>query len=250
MDLKPAGARSYEPNSLLPGATFENAMLLLEFYQISGNKKFLNQVPAAIAWLESTRLPEEKTQNGRYTHSTFIEVDTNRPIYVHRKGSNVTYGYYYNDYNDDHLLSHYGGKTRIPIDKLKQEYSRLNALTLEELTADSPLAVGEFARDTPPQKFNNLNRVTFDRVPDQTRVKEIINSLDDMGRWLMTGGMTSNPYLGDGQKQELGDEYASLNVGDETDTSPYRDTTGQEYLSTGKYIMNMKLLVNFIESEK
>jgi len=250
MDLKTAGARSYEPNGLLPGATFHNTMLLLEFYQMTGNKKYLNQVPAAIDWLERTRLPDGKTENGKYTHSTFVEVDTERPIYVHRKGSNVTYGYYYSDYNDDHLLSHYGGKTRIPIDKLKQEYSRLSALSLEELTADSPLAVGAFAQDIPPQKFFNLNRVAFDRIPDHTMVKEIVNSLDELDRWLITGGMTTNPYVGDGKKQELTDEFASVNVGDETDTSPYRDTTDQEYISTRKYIMNMKLLVNFIESVK
>jgi PelA/Pel-15E family pectate lyase len=250
MDLNPAGARSYEPNALLPGTTYKNAMLLIEFYQITGNKKYLNQVPAAIEWLERTRLPEEQTQNGRYTHSTFVEVETGRPIYVHRKGSNVTFGYYYSDYNDEHLLSHYGGKTSIPVDKLKQEYARIGALSLEELTAGSPLAVGEFIREIPPRKFYNLNRVTVERIPDQATVKEIINSLDDTGRWLMTGGMTSNPYKGDGQKKDLTDEFASLHVGDETDTSPYRDNTGQKYLSTGKFIMNMRLLVNFIESVK
>ena len=250
MDLNPAGARTYEPNALLPEATFENAFLLLEFYQMTGNKKYLNQVPAAIDWLERTRLPDEQTQNGRYTHATFLEVDTNRPIYVHRKGSNVTYGYYYTDYNDHLHLSHYGAKDRIPVDKLRQEYERLSEMSVEELTADSPLAFGDFARNLPPQKFYNLNRVVFDRVPDQDRVKEIVNSLDEQNRWLVKGGMTSNPYVGDGQKQELGDEYASKNVGDETDTSPYRDTSDQEYLSTGKYIMNMKLLINYINSEK
>lgn len=250
MDLKPAGARSYEPEALLPEATFENALLLLEFYRITGDKKYLNQVPAAIDWLEKTRLPDEKTQNGRYTHATFLEVDTDRPIYVHRKGSNVTYGYYYSDYNEERLLSHYGGKTRIPIDKLKQEYSRLRAMSLEELTADSPLAVGEYARDVPPQTFFNLNRVIYDHVPDLSTVNEIINSLDNENRWLMTGGMTSHPYIGEGQNQEHTDEYASATVGDETDTSPYRDTSDQEYLSTGKYIRNMKLLINYIESEK
>jgi PelA/Pel-15E family pectate lyase len=250
MDLNPAGARSYEPIALLPQVTFENAMLLLEFYKITGNKKYLNQVPAAIEWLEKTSLPGEKTLNGRYTHSTFVELNTDRPIYVHRKGSNAAYGYYYSDYEDSHLLSHYGGKTSVPVEVLKQEYARLSTLSIEELTADSPLKVGAYAKEVPPQKFYNLNRESFDRVPDTTTVKRILNSLDDTGRWLMTGGMTSHPYVGDGQNQELTENYASINEGDETDTSPYRDTTDQEYLSTGKYIMNMRLLINFIESEK
>ncbi len=223
---------------------------MLEFYKITGNKKFLNQVPAAIDWLELTKLPDEKTQNGRYTHAAFIEEDTNRPIYVHRKGSNVKYGFYYTDYNDDRPLSHYGAKRYIPIDELKQEYSFLSTLSIEELTADSPLAVGSYARESPPQKFYKLNREEFDIVPGLEQVEGIIESLDKQNRWLITGGRTSNPYIGDGQNQELTDKFASLNVGDETDTSPYRDTSNQEYLSTGKFIENMRLLINFIESKK
>ena len=248
MEMNPAGARSYEPKALLPGTTFENAMLLLEYYQITGDTRYLDQVPPAIEWLERTKLPAEKTGNGRYTHATFIEVETEKPIYVHRKGSNVTHGYYYSDYDDRSLLSHYGGKTRIPIEELKNEYSQLSALSLEELTADSPLAVGEYANDVPPQQFFDLNRVSFDHIPDKAAVTQIIQALDDQDRWLMTGGMTSNPYVGDGQNKEQTDQYASQHVGDETDTSPYRDTTDQEYLYTGLYIRNMKLLINYIES--
>ncbi len=250
MELNPAGARSYEPLALLPSTTYENAMLLLEFYKITGNQKYLKQVPAAIEWLENTKLPEEKTAEGRYTHSTFIEVETGRPIYVHRKGSNVIHGYYYTDYNDDKLLSHYGGKTNIQIEELKQEYASLSSMSRDEAMADSPLMAGEFAADLAPQKHYDLNRFSFDRIPDPARVEEIINSLDSQNRWLTNRGMTSNPYVGDGQNQELTDEYASMHVGDITDTSPYRDTTGQEYISTGLYTMNMKLLVNYIKSQK
>jgi hypothetical protein len=250
MELNPARARTYEPEALLPGTTFENASLLLKFYQITGNKKYLNQVPATIAWLERTGLPENKTQDGRYTHSTFVEVGTDRPIYVHRKGSNVKYGYYYYDYSDDKLLSHYGGKTIITIENLKQEYARLSTMSPEKVTEGSPLRIGEFTGDVNPQKFYNLNRDSFDEIPDPAVVKEIVNALDNENRWLIKQGMTSNPYMGEGQKQELTDKVASMHVGDETDTSPFRDTTEQEYLFTGQYLRNMKLLINFIESAK
>ncbi len=91
---------------------------------------------------------------------------------------------------------------------------------------------------------------TFDEIPDPARVKEIVHSLDNENRWLTKQGMTSNPYIGDGQKQEHTDKFASMDVGDETDTSPFRDTTGQEYISTGLYLRNMKLLINYIESVK
>jgi hypothetical protein len=36
-------------------------------------------------------------------------------------------------------------------------------------------------------------------------------------------------------------------VGDETDTSPYPDSTGQAYISTGLYINNMRLLIHYLD---
>jgi hypothetical protein len=48
-------------------------MLLLKFYEYTGDRKFLKGVPDAIQWLEKVKLPKNQTDNGRYTHSTFIE---------------------------------------------------------------------------------------------------------------------------------------------------------------------------------
>lgn len=64
------------------------------------------RVPDAIRWLENTKLPKSQVE-GLRTHPTFIEVGTNKPIYVHRKGSNVKFGTYYVDNKDEKLLSHY-----------------------------------------------------------------------------------------------------------------------------------------------
>ena len=92
------------------------------------------------------------------------------------------------------------------------------------------------------------SQAVFDEIPDRTGVEQIIGSLDMQGRWLVTGAKTSNPYKGDGMNQEPTLKYASTNVGDETDTSPYPDTTDQEYISTGQYILNMQLLINYINA--
>jgi len=248
--LKPAAARTYEPEALLPSTTFGCAMSLLRFYELTGERKYLVRVPDAIEWLEKTRLPDGQTQNGRYTHSTFVEPGSNKPIYVHRKGSNVIYGYYYSDYNDDKLLSHYGGKTSIRIEELKAKYDSLNALEPSEVVKNALLLPSEFTENTTPQKFNDGNPDFSSFVPDEARVEKIINSLDSQDRWLTNRGMTSNPYIGDGQHQELTEKFASTHVGDETDTSPFRDNSGQEYLSTRTYIINMKLLMNFLESKQ
>ena len=250
MSLETAGARTYEPKALMPGATFGNAMSLLTFYQYTGDKKFLVRVPDAIKWLEKSSLSKDKDGNNNYIYPTFVELGTNKPFYVHRIGSNSKYGKYFVDYNDNKLLSHYGGKRGIPVNRLKEEYNRIAALTTEEATKDSPLKVESFKGIGTPQSFYDLNRSYFSFTPDENQVRGIINSLDSENRWLVKHASKSNPYVGDGQKQEQTDEYASTNVGDETDTSPYRDTSDQDYVSTSEYIRNMSMLISYIRSVK
>lgn len=248
-DCKIAGARSYELEALLPGTTIENAAIMLRFYAYTGDKKFISRIPDAISWLEQTRLPDDKTENGIYTHPMFVEPITNKPIYVHRKGSNVKYGYYYSDYNDSNLLIHYKGKCRIPIDMLKAEYERLVSLPVDELTKDSPLKEGRFTQPETPQKFYPVNRTWGRDSSDEKNVEEIIATLDKQNRWVAKHVMTSNKYIGDGTKQELTDEFSGTFVGDNTDTSPFIDTSDQEYVSTALFIKNMRTLINYLNSE-
>lgn len=251
LQMEPAGARTYEPAAYLPRATFANAMMLLKFYQYTGDRKYLVHVPDAIAWLEKTKLPVSMTENGRYTHPLFVEIGTDKPIFVHRKGSNVTYGYYYVDYNDGKLLGHMNGKGSINIQRLKDEYARLSAMTPEQVTADSPLKPGPYPGEGTPQHSFPLNRSFFsNRNTTADEAKTIIGQLDKNNRWLTKHASISNPYIGDGQLKEPTDEYASTKVGDNTDTSPYTDTSNADYISTQAYIRNMYMLMGYVKSLK
>ena len=245
-----AGARTYEPAGLLPSTTMRNAMLLLRFYEYTGEKKFLVCVKHAIRWLEETKLPEDKAEDGKYTHPTFVEPGTNRPVYMHRKGSNSKYGYYYHDYNDRNLLAHYHGKCRVPVEMLKEAYQKVIALSPEELSANSPFIIAPFSGEGTPQTFYELSHKRMRMPVTEKLVRKIVNGLDQQGRWLVKHAMTSHPYAGDGQKQEPTDQYASTFVGDETDTSPFRDPSEQEYISTNEYIRNMEALINYLHPEK
>jgi Pectic acid lyase len=249
MAMETEGARTYEPKAFMPAPTFANAMLLLKFYQYTGDRKFLVHVPDAIKWLEATKLPASESDGFR-THPTFVEIGTNKPLYVHRKGSNVKYGYYYTDFSNKNLLGHYNGRRFVPVDQLRKEYERVSALSAEEATKNSPLKPGQFDKEGIPQKFYDLNRDASSRVPDEAQVKELLRTLDSQGRWLVKHASISNKYIGDGQKQEPTDAFASTNVGDETDTSPYRDPSDQEYISTGDYLKNVSLLLNYFQSVK
>lgn len=249
-NMQTAGARSYEPAALMPSTTFTNAMLLLKFYQYTGERKYLDRVPDAIRWLEETRLPEQQTTVDGATHPTFIDKDTQKPVYVHRKGSNVIHGSYYTDDDDRNLLSHYGGKCHISIEQLKKEYARVTNLSIEEATKDSPLRIGQFEGIGTPQSYYDLNRLPMRMPVNKEMVREVIGALDAQHRWLTRHATVSNPYIGDGTREEQTDRYASTNVGDEADTSPYRDPSDQLYLSTGEFIRNMNLLIQYITASK
>jgi hypothetical protein len=51
-------------------------------------------------------------------------------------------------------------------------------------------------------------------------------------------------------KTDPTDAYASKNVGDETDTSCYRDDSDQDYISTNAFIRNMTVLINYMNAVK
>jgi hypothetical protein len=246
MKMEPAGARSYEPAALLPTTTAGNCRLLMKFYQFTGDPKYLAGIPKAIEWLEKVKLPNSMNAGGRYSHPLYVDPNSNKPIFVHRKGSNVKFGYYYADSNDGNLLGHMSGKRYIDIQKLRNEYlsisasprsSRKDSISKQTLVANSKL-VTMFEDDE-----QELDITT-------AKVQEIIGKLDTQGRWLTQHVMISNRYSGEGKKAEPSDDYASTMVGDDTDTSPYRDLTDTEYISTPLYIQNMRALSQFINFAK
>jgi len=252
MKLEPVGARTYEPDAIMPGYTRAHVNLLMRFYKLTGDRKFLARIPEALEWLENCKLPASMTEGGKYTHAVFVEIGTDKPIFVHRRGSNVIHGEYYFNYKDDKPVRHYGSKSKINVDALRKEYEKVAAMSVEEATKGSPLLVGRHTDDLNPQaayshSFSGIGR----RKPDDAAVKKVIAALDGKDRWLSKNQQTSNPYIGDGTKTELTDAYAPKFVGDDTDTSPYTlQDSDQDYIATRTYVANMKTLMNYILNEK
>lgn len=243
--LNVAGARTYEPAAYLPSYTYNNCLLLLKFYQYTGDRKYVEAIPSAIQWLKKVKLPLAQTENGKYTHSLFVDTTTDKPIYVHRRGTNVHNGRYYTDQNDKKLLAHMFGKRTLDISFLEASYQKALVQDLVLLTKDSPLK-----RKRALLYFNRYDGPTIDRVPSEAEVRRILDAMDDMGRWLVNNVMISHPYTGDGKGFSTSEAYATTHVGDETDTSPFRDTSDQQYISTPEYIKNMQVLIKYIQSRK
>ena len=135
LDLKPGAARSYEPAALSPGTTVNNIHLLLDYYKITGDRRFLRGIPEALAWLESATLPPGHSTEG-HTHAQFVEVGTGKPLYAHREGTGIEDGRYWVDYEPSNFPGHYGMQIRLDLAPCRAEYERVFALTPEEAMAE------------------------------------------------------------------------------------------------------------------
>lgn len=248
LDLKPAAARTYEPNALHTGTTAANVRQLMNFYRMTGETKFLARIPEALDWLESVRLPEGKGSGDRH-FPTFIELGTNRPIYVHRRGSNVVNGEYYWDYSPEAPLGHYSAYRAIDVAALRREYEALKALPPEEAVASSPLhATGE----VPLPRYFVVDLETGSDLNAQTAAEpdDIVRTLNEDGWWPTPLRATSNPYRGDGPSEPAPGDFRSTHVGDATDTSPYTTDTPVIGISTATYIANMSRLIQALVSDR
>jgi PelA/Pel-15E family pectate lyase len=240
-DLKPAGARTYEPKALVTHTTASNIRQLMNFYQMTGDKRFLARIPEALAWLESVRLPKGQEHDGK-AFPTFIEIGTNRPLYVHRTGSNIVNGRYYVDYNPEATISHYSAWRAIDLDSLRREYEALAAIPGDVAAKDSPLRKG---RQPLPRYFVEGEDAGSDLNASfrNQSAAEIIASLNKDGWWPTELRATSHPYAGPGPRTPVPGDYRTTRVGDYSDTSPYIADKPVIGISTAGYIANMVKLI-------
>ena len=247
-DLQPAHARSYEPRSINTGTTAHIIMKLMDYYRLTGETKFLSGIPAAIQFLESMKLPESEAKKWKQPARDnailvprFIDPESGKPLYVHRKGSNVTNGGYYIDQNIEKTIGHYSSATYINISSLKEAYARTIALPKKEATKNSP-----FVQDTciSLDKFYYQPR-RYGRK--STSAEMLMKSLTKEGYWLSPIKQISNIYKPAPEIAASDDtRYMETMVGDEYDTSPYTPEKEIMGISTGIFIENMTTLIHEI----
>ena len=210
MEMKPVAARTIEPASVMPGQTASCIRDLMNFYRITGDRKYLERIPEALEWLENSYLPEDHKINERVTHATFYEIGTNKPLYAHSEGTGIEDGRCWVDHNPENLLPYYGMQHRIDVPALKRQYERVKALTPEE-------AMKEWQATQRPGPARKVS-------PD--RVWKIIEAMDKRGAWV---------------------EEITIPDFDDVVSNPPRKLKG---ISTGTYIRNMRILTNYLKSIK
>jgi PelA/Pel-15E family pectate lyase len=253
-DLRPVGARTYEPDALVTSTTAGNISLMLDFYEWTGDARFLERIPEAIAWLESVRLTGDLPLPGR-EFPTFIEIGTNRALINHRRGSNVVNGAYYQDYDPERAITHYSQWRAIDLDGLRARHERVRALAPAEAIAASPLQ--KQAQFSLPRLFTTRSIEVSDlnsnagegRVerPAAAQVAELANSLNDAGYWPTPLTAVSNPYTGDGSATPAPGDFSTTLVGDASDTSPHVTDSPEIGISTGTFIRNMSALLQVVD---
>jgi PelA/Pel-15E family pectate lyase len=247
LDLKPAGARTYEPLSLATHTTAANLRMMMQFYRLTGDARYLARVPEAIDWLESLRLPPDPARRGR-DFPTFIEIGTDRPRYVHRRGSNVVNGRYYWDYDPAAPLGHYGAWRAIDIDALRREYRTLREMPREEILRDSPLRT---PGTVPLPRFAVSLDVGSDlNAQPAANAGEAVRTLNAEGWWPTMLRATSNAYIGPGPRRPPPGDFRTTHVGDASDTSPFTTDRPVVGISTATYIANMALLIRALEERR
>lgn len=249
-DLQPAHGRSYEPRAINTATTVQMIYQMMEYYRLTGESKFIAGIPAAINFLESMQLPySEQERYGKTRKSEadlfvprFIEPDTGKPLYVHRKGTNVANGRYYTDQDISNTITHYSSGAFINIDRVKKAYEDIKNTPIGELTKESPLLSN--AR-VPLKKY-------YSRKPSVSKsgneVATIIKELSKEGYWLTPLRSISNPYKA--CPPMLASEetkYASTLVGDAYDTSGFSAEGKVMGISMADYIANMMKLIGYLD---
>jgi hypothetical protein len=244
LDLKPAGARSYEPRALVTHTTAANVESLIRFYRLTGETKFLARIPDALGWLERMQLPAGAAPAGR-THPTFVEIGTDRPLYVHRRGSNVVNGAYYVDYDPANTIGHYSAFRRVDLPRLRRLYEEAKAMRGPEATKGSPLVPG--AGMVPlPRFFTWTDGAAPAPESDPARIAA---ELTPDGAWIAPLGFNSHPYSGPGAATVAPGDFSRTHVGDTTDTSPFPDETIKG-ISVAAYVRNMGVLIRALEMRR
>jgi hypothetical protein len=237
LDGKPAAARTYEPLSLTTHTTATNLGLLLKFHRLTGDSKYLARIPEALDWLEGLTLPPGVAPSGR-THPTFVELGTNRPLYVHREGSNVVNGRYYVDHDPKSTLAHYSSFRRVDVAGLRKQYAEATTLRPDEAMRGSPLAPGAGSRPLP--------RFVAVEAGGDGEPRQVIASLTPEGYWLVPLGYNSHRFTRQATAALVPGDFSQTHVGDATDTSPYPDDSLRG-ISTAGYIRNMSVLIRALE---
>jgi PelA/Pel-15E family pectate lyase len=207
-DLRPAKARDYEPASLSVSDTMENLRCLMDMYELTGDRRYLEPVPRTLEWLDKS-----VTADGSI--GTFLEEGSNRPMAAKFEGDSGDISSVRITYNLAEAMGGYGFEWKnFSTKDTRQRYESLKSATWRDPLAVKPAATSPGAALTRAQGM-------------ELDVKRIVASLDSLGRWTEDGRMYTKRYC---YKNEMEYEGPDLKNG---------------WVRTGTFIKNLNLLTEY-----
>ena len=219
LDMKPAWGRTFEIGTVSAGQTVSNIHDLMRFYQTTGDRRYLEPIPKALDWLETARM--HPSPDASFTHTTFYEMGTNRPVFMRRIGTSYKDIHFVKTYQPQGAYP-YGVRLALNIDALGDQYRRMSEQTPEEVRAEYRRAHATDRPPTIPLVSRSVDYRTM--AADPAEIRQLIDALDDRGGWVV--------------------ENHVLNVADPIHGPP---TVFPGY-DTGTYVARMYRLVHYLES--
>lgn len=169
-EMHPAWARRFEPPAITGGESQSALRTLLVLYEATGDLKFLEPIPAALAYLQRSRL-----EDGRFAR--FYELETNRPLYFTQE--------YELTYDDGDLPTHYSFKVSDSTRGIERRYQELVARG----GAHSPVPTGRASASSLNRRAEAASEPIRNRPSRKliARTREVLDALDPEGRWLSQG---------------------------------------------------------------
>ncbi len=168
VDMEPAWARWFEPPAITGGESFRVMGTLMGLYLETGEQRYLEPIPRALAWAERSVLPDGHL-------ARFYELETNRPLYF-TPDRRMTY-------DDENLRPGYSFK--VPGSRLKSTeayYKRIRKQGREAILRQrSPQDALRRERLARPSHGGRGSKV------DPEQVRAVIEALDVRGRWVEHG---------------------------------------------------------------
>ncbi|MDQ3623247.1 MAG: pectic acid lyase, partial [Verrucomicrobiota bacterium] len=107
-EMRPIWARKFEPPAIAGLESQDAIDTLLQIHRFTGDTKYLEPIPRALAYLQRSALPD-----GRLAR--YYELRTNKPLYMTRD--------YVLTHEDSQLPEHYGWKTSSRLKSLENAYA-------------------------------------------------------------------------------------------------------------------------------
>ena len=196
-NMHPAWARIFEPPSVTGGESQGIMQTLMLLYRETGDRKYLEPIPRALAYLKKSILPpvdryveaRSRIPKGTPVLARFYELKTNRPLYITKGSRLVTAGQgsrlldgYELSYSDESSITHYGVLTSgAGLARIEKQY---NALAKAD-----PKTIGR------SDKLKGLSPWSVETEPELTKTQmpenaaKIISAMDSRGAWVTEGSI-------------------------------------------------------------